>query len=434
MLQLVAAGAEWQTIIEKESFASLKLQSVADILRLGRIVDRRRERYIKRIRLHIELADYGHDVCQLAEDKNTMRKNNRIFSRHLILLLNTLSQWKDSSGVTLDLSAASRSDALHSFKKLERDMDDWAWANISLTHGLGLGARKRTLGSLLNLVSHNNAQVVLPPVPVVTRFILTRRHFRSFSPETVRLVLGCFPDLEQVAYEPYAGIDAESQSERDAANTALLRTLPKSTRTVSLWEYDRVWLNEDPPKNIDHDLVLAAVEASHRLESLCVTFALEAHDFFSAKPPSSFAPWRSLHTLSLTSSYLTADSALANKVLLAAGEKAQLMPQSRIMELWHHARGKSSGRLRCFLFRYEAGNGLVRATIHRDNLSAFSLAKEVKEAWKAVAGGMLEFRVIVLEQLYASYIQYPTAGRLHVVLRQDLGGGPAGMGTWSVDM
>ncbi|CAI0650285.1 unnamed protein product [Colletotrichum noveboracense] len=374
---------------------------MADILRLGRIVDRRRERYIKRIRLHIELAEYDHDVCQLDEDGNTRRRNNRIFSRHLIHLLNILSQWKDSSGVTLDLSAASRSDALHSFNKLETDLDDW---------------------------------VVLPPVPAVARFILTRRHFRSFSPETVRLVLGCSQNLEQVAYEPYAGIDAESQSERDAANTALLRNLPKSTRTVSLWEYDRVWLNEDPPKNIDHDLVLAAVEASHHLESLCVTFALEAYDFFSAKLPSSFAPWRSLHTLSLTSSCLTADSALANEVLLAAGQKAQLMPQLRIMELWHHARGKSSGRLGCFLFQYEAGDGLARATVHRDKFSTFSLAKEVKEAWKAVAGGRLEFRVIGLEQLYAAYIQYPTVGKLHGVLKQDLGGGPAGMGTWSVDM
>lgn len=85
LLQLVAAGAEWQTIIEKKTFASLKLRSVADILWLGQIVDRRRERCIKRIRLHIELAEYDHDVCQLAEDEDTMRLNNRIFSQHLHL-------------------------------------------------------------------------------------------------------------------------------------------------------------------------------------------------------------------------------------------------------------------------------------------------------------------------------------------------------------
>lgn len=181
MLQLVAACAEWQTIIEKETFSSLKLQSVAEILRLGRIVDRRRERYIKRIRLHVELADYDHEVCQLAENEDTIRLNNQIFSQHLISLLNILSQWNDSSGVTLDLSAASRSDALHSFDKLETDVDDFKLVNVSPIHDWRLGARKRTLGSLLDLVSHDNVQVVLPRVPAVARFILTRRHFRSLS-------------------------------------------------------------------------------------------------------------------------------------------------------------------------------------------------------------------------------------------------------------
>ncbi|KAH0426071.1 hypothetical protein CcaCcLH18_10560 [Colletotrichum camelliae] len=298
LLQLVATGAEWQTIIEKETFASLKLRSVADILRLGQIVDRRRERCIKKIRLHVELADYDDDECELEEDQDTMRLNNRIFSQHLIPLLSIISQWKDSSGLTLDLSAASRSDSLHSFSKLYSDVDLTFFA----VNDVSLEERKRTLGNLLDLSSQDSDQVVLPSVPAVARFILTRRHFRSFSPETVRVVLGCFPNLEQVAYEPYAGVDEDTQSARDAANTALLKELPKSTRTVSLWEYDRHPLNDEPTKKLDHDLVLAAANASHRLESLCVTFALEAHDFFDVQLPTDLAPWRNLHTLSLTSS------------------------------------------------------------------------------------------------------------------------------------
>lgn len=84
------------------------------------IMHGRRCGLVKRIHLHVELEEYLSEDYGVAEDETTIHLNNQAFTRNLLSLLKTLSEWQGCRGLSLELSASSPSDTLH------------AWSNFRL--------------------------------------------------------------------------------------------------------------------------------------------------------------------------------------------------------------------------------------------------------------------------------------------------------------
>lgn len=114
------------------------------------------------------------------------------------------------------------------------------------------------------------------------------------------------------------------------------------------------------------------------VESLSVSFIVDAVDFFSISPPST---WSNLTTLVVTSPLLapaTHDSE-TTKLLQAAASAAHHMPKLKTMEIWNGLEGLAA------LFRYEfAKNDREPSVITWRATWPLVLQTEVIEAWKEV--------------------------------------------------
>ncbi|KAK2026586.1 hypothetical protein LX32DRAFT_695479 [Colletotrichum zoysiae] len=395
--------SEWRDFFERRNFASLRLTSADEIETFNKVcVQGGRMRLVRRVRLHVGLRRYfALEGSADPERADEVGWNNHVFSARFTRLMRVLSAWEPTgAGLTLEFSASSPSDEeFLPFRRLPDFPPEAPVPPFLCTPRVYDSVR--LLGNLLDFRSSppsphygggplgDGVDIELPEVRGVTRLVVDRGYYRSFSKDAVRSILKSFTRLEEVSYEPWRG----REDSRDEAIDALLRELPDSVRKVALWEAARP---EWPFSKPDRDwLAATAVEASRRLEFFSACFAIDARLFFrdyyrdaDGAAPSPPGSWPKLASLALTSAALgrSAPGEEADRLLHAAGLAAERMPELRVLELW-------TGRDRGFVFRYEADGGRARLTV--EATWQYALSGSVLAAWQKTAGALTGNRLEV---------------------------------------
>ncbi|KAK1634121.1 hypothetical protein BDP81DRAFT_452037 [Colletotrichum phormii] len=263
---------------------------------LEEVASGRRQMYVSEIWLDLELEEYAYAKYYVEEDTAERSYNNEIFDIHMKSLLRTLSGWQlsygdeEHSGIHLRFSAMSPNDTTHQF---------WPWDNgpcpneryLSLGPAALLGARKRTIGNLLDFQNGNSASSltsltetefpVISRVPIVKKFSVRDIRYRSLTGDAIRFLLMSLNNLEAVDYTPWLGIDEIEKSRRCSTKVALLESLPPTVKRVKLWEtrHDKFHGSIDEPGPIRH-VARAAALACSRLVSFSSRSVLNAAHFF----------------------------------------------------------------------------------------------------------------------------------------------------------
>ncbi|KAI8198238.1 hypothetical protein K4K52_009915, partial [Colletotrichum sp. SAR 10_76] len=121
---------EWQVFFEGFLYNSFNLLREEEVAYFCNIMRGHRCGLVKRIHLHVELEKYLPEDYGVAEDEKTIHLNNQAFSRNLLSLFKTLSEWQGCGGLSLELSASSPSDTLHAWSNFRlknlgrKDLDD----------------------------------------------------------------------------------------------------------------------------------------------------------------------------------------------------------------------------------------------------------------------------------------------------------------------
>lgn len=145
---------------------------------------------------------------------------------------------------------------------------------------------------------------------------------------------------------------------------------------------------ERPDLPTSPELAAAIFRISQRLESLAVSFLIDARDFFplngeiASNPTVSIFP--SLEFVILTSKDLRYDNPAEciNDLLYDAGQTALKMPKLRVMELWNARNGKAA------IFRYQRkpfNQAEITWTRHQSTHWSFSPCAKVEKQWTVVA-------------------------------------------------
>ncbi|KAI8151298.1 hypothetical protein K4K49_011530, partial [Colletotrichum sp. SAR 10_70] len=84
---------EWQVFFEGFLYNSFNLLREEEVAYFCNIMHGHRCGLLKRIHLHVELDKYVPEDYGVAEDETTIHLNNQAFSRNLLSLFKTLSEW-----------------------------------------------------------------------------------------------------------------------------------------------------------------------------------------------------------------------------------------------------------------------------------------------------------------------------------------------------
>ncbi|KAF6808859.1 hypothetical protein CMUS01_13805 [Colletotrichum musicola] len=249
-----SVSREWKAGIESRTFASLKIDSLTRMRRLGE--------YFR------------------GERASCVRNNS-------------------TSGMTLELSASSPTD-LFAAAWLETHED--FISDYILDTNYSSQKRERLLSNVLDLQGDENGTVSLSPIPAVKRLVVSRRQFRSLTARAITTITGHLPGLEEVVYEPWEFVNMAGQIDRDYAVTKLLDHLPSSVKAVTLRETSRPMIHRDVlTTKLDLVEAEAAVMASCQLSSLSSSGMVNARDFFGpARANSAARPiWPELRSICL---------------------------------------------------------------------------------------------------------------------------------------
>ncbi|KAK9770604.1 putative F-box domain-containing protein [Seiridium cardinale] len=372
---------EWQNVFERETFRQL-------ILSPSRVRDlyqniKHRKAYVKHIHYYVELTKYPCGACASQESPERISANNVIATREISQLFEVLSHWSENGActkddLTLELSSFSPSDSKHYFKNHQfdaffySDHDDfsqnprarrltprvsdgshrWDHAHDLVPQHpipLNLLARWRVHGKPLEI------QQKLSKVEVVTRLLIRRQSYRAFGPKALRHILESLPRLRQIHVESWRSLFHLSQLGLDAGEyqdmeVLLRRCMPTMLKELTLYEdYDGFY--ELFETNINRSslpqFATTILDASTQLESLAVSFVIDARDFFHPLSPTkdlALPNFPRLQFVILTSHELSLDKSpkAINNLLYAAGNTALKMPKLQVMELWNGRRGEAA--------------------------------------------------------------------------------------------
>jgi hypothetical protein len=147
------------------------------------------------------------------------------------------------------------------------------------------------------------------------------------------------------------------------------RSLPKTLRTLHLFEDSNPVIHGSPEEQIHHSESLgsALARGTRSLEQVSIAFFTDASYFFSDFWEDKVAsgevdnelPWPKLRTLSLTTTALLLARGpgpkgpdVFDQLLRAIGRAVRLMPKLELLELWNGVDGEG------FIFQYVRGEGV----------------------------------------------------------------------------
>ncbi|KAK1998301.1 hypothetical protein LX36DRAFT_35555 [Colletotrichum falcatum] len=261
----------------------------------------------------------------------------------------------------------------------QRSRGDWA-----------LNAKKRLFGNLLNPDFQAGN---LPQAPIISQLPMGRHCYRGLSGAAMKKIISSLPHLRVFKYQCLAGVDRNDLIARDTASKTIFETLiymPR-VRRVAFWEGISGSMNSSAReyKSVNPILLLVAVKASYRLEHFSICHAIDATDFFQShhllaglRDPYTMRPygWPHLAFLALTTHIgrLRSNPVEVNRLILAAGNAASLMPKLQIMEVF------TPGIREGFFFRYEVrDDGITRLFIAAT--WRLQILTEAVRPWRQVA-------------------------------------------------
>ncbi|UQC81849.1 uncharacterized protein CLUP02_07335 [Colletotrichum lupini] len=352
-------SSEWQKIIEPFVFGDMHISlrsqkstpSRRKVVQARSILTKPRQKVLKRLRVHID-----YDATK------TSKSYRRAFAEVVVSLFDLLQTWKAADArIGLEI------------------VEVRPCGPPLLKYGLELlRQRKWSIGCVRSL------RIVKPQSYIS----------RSTGPELADLILtGLAPGLDTLDYNYEIGcrpgykhklclvtdwqiapVELKSLTIRESCDQSNLNTQHD-------WiEYIRT--HQGIPEQL--------YRQSRGLENLCVSFAIDATDFFShmMDQPKNEVPslqdsvagpdWPEIQVISLTSHYIW-DKApeMTNKLLLSAARAARRMPKLRVMELWN-AREQYIISAGCFCYSIEKGD---TPTFTWESTWDFEIEEATKAAW-----------------------------------------------------
>jgi hypothetical protein len=202
---------EWQAALEKHNFHSLnlKVQDIPAFKTLGK----RKLGLVRYVWYSIELQEYDCTACDLYETEATRETNQTLVKDGLRKILYTLSGCPSSGDLTLDISVHSPSDSQHQFKYIRFEP-----ANRPASHSVPVptSCHDSVHTSTVSLPSITAIERIfpdielehefwtsIPRIPCVTHLLLRRQTRRRWEPITLGQLLVCFPNLQELYFEPW---------------------------------------------------------------------------------------------------------------------------------------------------------------------------------------------------------------------------------------
>ncbi|KAL7914595.1 hypothetical protein GGI35DRAFT_152076 [Trichoderma velutinum] len=404
---------EWQTVIEKHTFAQIKL-TPSRLADFGSMTHRN-QALVRYIWLCLELDEY--DCSECAPDNEIWGisdADNLRVTTTFVELFTALSAWKPSGGLVLDISVHSPSDSEHWFKYLtfepdaasgvcgpRRSPEQPTMAKLDdHRHGWFDGRREfppntfalqKNFDEILGERPFRNDEQEeqwwqqLPVVIAVTTVLLRQQTRRRWKGITLKYMFAQLPRLEEIHYEPWMEWYDFQQEWADRYFISLFESLtPRQLRKLVLFEnsnpqYFLDFAGCDPVRISTSEVSCAVAKASLKLEQLSASFMVDARYFFQAREPS--WTWPNLTWLAMTSRLLEPDTSPVeiDDMLIAASAAALNMPNLQVMEIWNGQEGLA------MLFRYQKAEGGQPAVITWKGTRGFALRPVVIQAWEVVA-------------------------------------------------
>ncbi|KAM6528998.1 hypothetical protein FALCPG4_009951 [Fusarium falciforme] len=408
LAKCAAVCRDWQEYFENILFRKITVHQ-RDLARLGEIRPCRTER-IRHLWLRIELLPYDCLRCHnFGRQDHT--KNGPIFQEALRKLLSVLHSWKGrnlshpNSGLTLELSVHSPSDSQHEFQNFSFDDDDDNGKEADVCtiddpkHGW-VGGRRNFQPTAWGVTEvfggvFGTLNIIPPgfhwPAPVVKHLLVRRQTRRRFGYTTLRHLMNCLPGLEAISLEFWR---TDFRWQQDAWDQGFLKLgrlhLPKHVKRLAFFEdfdedIDSMFAG---PSFVGAEFVRTpnralgtSLAALQNQQSLCVSFIVDACDFFEAlRHRRRDGAWRNLTHFSMTSILLQSQTPASKvqQLLMMAAFAACRFPSLEAMELWYGRRGEAC------LFRFSRNHdGAFK--IFRTGTWELPLPPAVMEAWNRLS-------------------------------------------------
>ncbi|RSL68604.1 hypothetical protein CEP54_002703 [Fusarium duplospermum] len=404
LAKCAAVCRDWQEYFENILFRKITVHQ-EDLARLGEISPCRTER-IRHLWLRIELLPYDCLRCHHF-GRQDPTKNSSIFEEALRTLFGVLHSWKarnpshPNSGLTLELSVHSPSDSHHEFQNLSFDDDDNGkeaddvcivddpnhdWLGGRRSFQPTAWAVTQVFGGVLGMLNFTPLGFHWP-APVVKHLLVRRQTRRGFGYASLRHLMNCLPGLEAVTFEFWRTNFRFDQYGWDRDFLELLRLhLPKHIKRLAFFEdFDedidsiftgQMFFNGEFVRTPNRALG-ASLAALQNQQSLCVSFIVDAYDFFEALHHRlRDGAWRNLTHFSMTSILLQSQTTASEvqRLLMMAAFAACRFPSLEVMELWYGRREEAC------LFRFSRSrDGTFK--ISRSGTWELPLSSEVVKAW-----------------------------------------------------
>ncbi|KAI3401433.1 hypothetical protein diail_10867 [Diaporthe ilicicola] len=423
--RLAVVSREWQTVVERQNFARLRLTPS----RLAEFPSRihRNRHLVRYIWFCLELEKYD---CSSKTESTFMlsHTNGSILASGFQALFSTLSTWNSDSGIQLDIGVYSPSDLEHwmQYSHLKPDFpldeclqgqgmsqvqlpnadhcgEDWNIGSEDCACRLP-STMSKSFGMIRNKKSLFDGEEQearwwqgLPLVPAVTSILLRQQTRRQWNPITLGHIFSRLPRLQEIYYEPWRDTDPDAAMFSDEGEhlrltlSSLLEfqyffesIVSKDVQKLVMFgnfhqtDLDAV-SGSDHGRTLTHAISQMAAETSLKLKHFSGAFLVEADQFFSSRESS--WEWNNLQSLVLTSQLIAPESELSDieQMLKDAAAAAMRMPRLDTLEIWNGREALAS------LFKYQSSGSQTNATLTWRSTWELSIPSSVIQAWRAVA-------------------------------------------------
>ncbi|KAI1401744.1 hypothetical protein F4819DRAFT_486296 [Hypoxylon fuscum] len=409
----------WQKFFESRIFCRLIIHS-SRLYEMKYIVVGNRRKYVRHIALRFELSPLmPRSERDLPE--NTRNINDYKFTAAVFDFWAVISTWKihdvkAREPLTLELipDRPNCSVALYSSYLRDGSFREYQLRADSYRHGAMLS--QRPLGDLLDPANYRQLlretkrswrkegdlsirfqnippdQRRLPPVEVVTYFLIRREYDFNFNPTSLSIIFQSLVRLEGINFE--RGIHLNPVDERYWSllvlePKSLSSSLSRSLKNFTFFaEASDVFQTQSAmPLESNELLANEFVNISRGLQHLSLAFLVDAEDFISYAREGiqhKRYHWKHLRSLSLTMKcFVRPDPSWPlpvsrlNGSLVAAGEMAKEMPRLNMMEIWNGDKGQAG------IFRYISTS--ESTTISWQGTKHLQLSTQAIKTWSEVA-------------------------------------------------
>lgn len=209
---LATVCRDWQTMIEKRTFAqiSLTIPCLADTNTLSILF--RKRNYIRYILFRVDLEQYRAEGCANKEPgtRDVSPTGNRIIVDGFESLFRALSSWEPRGDLVLDIDVSPPSWHQLYFRCHS------PWPELCEAHQY---AEKKALHHIIDIASFTDEESEmwwwrgLPLVPVVGCVHLGHLSYRQWDPAALSSMLTRFPNMEVLCYEYWRYKHADSYTD-----------------------------------------------------------------------------------------------------------------------------------------------------------------------------------------------------------------------------